>query len=141
MTFFRVAVSFGFCVAVYAAAKIPICQSLFFEPRLYCFLWFDMFFHFFGGVGSGALVISSLSVLPPKTFRRFLTRNWFIFFMVSIGLLWEVWELWNGDALRERTLLRGLYFGLDPFYASGCKDLVFDLLGGGLVFRFKAFLS
>ena len=141
MTFFRVALSFVFCLAVYATAKIPICQSLFFEQKLYCFLWFDTFFHFFGGVGAGALVISSLSVLPPKTFRRFLTRNWFIFFMVSIGLLWEVWELRNGDALRERTLLRGLYFGLDPFYASGCKDLVFDLLGGGLAFRFKAFLS
>lgn len=94
--------------------------------------WFDLFMHFIGGAWAGLLLIS-LSHHGPKFVRRllyfrgFLGFSIYLFFVLLIGVGWEIYEL-----------TQGVVAALEPYPIDTFIDIVLDLVGAYVLKRISS---
>lgn len=88
-------------------------------------LWLDIPMHILGGFWLGLFFIWLFSFKEIEVFEDFLNKKNFkfflkiLFFVLIIGILWEVFEF-----MINESITRNLFDTIDTF-----SDLVFDLLG------------
>lgn len=104
-----------------ALTTIAIVHAVALEQYLYWkYFWFDIPMHLFGGI-TCALGYSILPFLRITIKERYQTVLWYILFTVSIGILWEVFEVVTHISIVE-----------PGFIQDTLTDLLMDMLGAGI---------
>lgn len=105
-----------------SAILVAVLHKLALEYHLYWNIWwFDIGMHFLGGLVIGLLaffIVKILNVFNFTTAKPLIYLAMTIRTVIIVGLLWEVWELWNG------------FTSLPEDAGDMLLDLIMDVVGG-----------
>lgn len=93
--------------------------------------WYDVMLHFLSGFcASLAFMHFYFYFFKSNKQNKLKAIHLTFFFVFAVGILWEIFEVWNGDT----SFFDGIYYVRDTI-----SDLIIDLCGGffGTLYSFK----
>ena len=104
-------------LGIVLVAHISGLDGLYYQVESY-----DIFMHILGGVG---IALFGVGLLRSYRAGRYFSRKNILLFVLAIGVVWELFEVYY--QLTGHPLWSTLY------YIDTAKDMVDDMLGGGIV--------